>query len=36
MNAHARPSPWVEQLVTLVIPAFILMQLSDPQRLGKR
>jgi hypothetical protein len=32
--AASRPQPWVELLVTLVIPAFILMQLSDPQRLG--
>lgn len=29
-----RPSPWFELLITLLIPAFILMQLSDPQRLG--
>lgn len=29
-----RPSPWVELLITLLIPVFILMQLSDPQRLG--
>ncbi len=29
-----RSSPWVELLITLLIPAFILMQLSDPQRLG--
>jgi hypothetical protein len=33
-SATTRPSPWVELLITLFIPAFILMQLSDPQRLG--
>lgn len=29
-----RLSPWVELFITLLIPAFVLMQLSDPQRLG--
>lgn len=31
---NERASPWVELLITLLIPAFVLMQLSDPQRLG--
>lgn len=34
MNATAKPKPWTELLVTLIIPALILMQLSDPERLG--
>ena len=34
MNAPAKPNPWTELLVTLIIPALILMQLSDPARLG--
>jgi len=33
-STSPRPSPWLELLVTLLIPALILMQLSDPQRLG--
>ncbi len=33
-STQNRPSPWVELLITLLIPALILMQLSDPQRLG--
>jgi hypothetical protein len=34
MNAAARPEPWTELLITLVIPSVILMQLSEPERLG--
>lgn len=34
MSAAARPHPLVEVAVTLLIPALILMQLSDPGKLG--
>ncbi len=34
MNDNVRPNPWIELLVALVIPSVILMQLSDPARLG--
>lgn len=34
MNTAAKPTPWTELLVTLIIPALILMQLSEPERLG--
>lgn len=29
-----RPSPWLELLVTIAVPAVVLMQLSHPERLG--
>lgn len=34
MNDSRRPQPWLELLVTLVVPALVLMQLSAPERLG--
>lgn len=34
MNDSVRPNPWMELLVTLVIPSVILLQLCDPARLG--
>ncbi len=34
MNDTQRPQPWLELLVTLVLPALVLMQLSAPERLG--
>jgi hypothetical protein len=29
-----RPQPWLELLITLVLPALVLLQLSAPERLG--
>ncbi len=34
MNDTRRPQPWLELLITLVLPALVLLQLSAPQRLG--
>lgn len=34
MSETAKPNPFVELLITLIIPALILMQLSGPERLG--
>lgn len=34
MDATARRTPWIELMVTLVIPTFILIQWSEPDRLG--
>jgi intracellular septation protein A len=34
MSASAKPNPLVELIITLIIPAVILMKLSDPQYLG--
>jgi len=33
-GAAAKPSPWLELVVTIVIPALVLMQLSSASRLG--
>jgi hypothetical protein len=30
----AKPNPWIELLVTIVVPALVLMQLSGSERLG--
>jgi hypothetical protein len=32
--ADAKPSPWLELLITIVVPALVLMQLSGANRLG--
>lgn len=32
--ADAKPSPWLELLITIVVPALVLMQLSSASRLG--
>lgn len=34
MNDTRRPQPWLELLITLVLPALVLLQLSAPERLG--
>lgn len=34
MSDTRRPQPWLELLITLVLPALVLLQLSAPQRLG--
>jgi intracellular septation protein A len=34
MPATPKPSPWIELLITLVIPSLILMKLSGPDDLG--
>ena len=34
MSVPAKPNPLVELIVTLIIPALILMKLSDPQDMG--
>lgn len=34
MTETARPNPFVELLITLIIPALILMKLSGPEHLG--
>jgi len=34
MSTTAKPSPWLELLITLVIPSLILMKLSGPEDLG--
>lgn len=33
-NAPAKPNPWLELLVTIAVPALVLMQLSSASRLG--
>jgi len=32
--AAKKPNPWLELLITIVVPALVLMQLSSAQRLG--
>lgn len=34
MTDTTKPNPFLEPLITLVVPALILMKLSDPERLG--
>ena len=33
-GSAAKPSPWLELLITIVVPALVLMQLSSASRLG--
>jgi len=33
-GADTKPSPWLELLITIVVPALVLMQLSSASRLG--
>jgi hypothetical protein len=34
MKRDAKPNPLVEILITIVIPAVVLMKLSGPERMG--